>query len=56
MANKKQSLSAIYYMIFASLLIAGTTIISKMLGTDKLGPSLNPMQISHSRFFFAFIF
>jgi len=55
MTNKKQPLTAIYYMIFASLLIAGTTIISKLLGTDKLGPSLNPMQISHSRFFFAFI-
>ena len=42
-------------MIFASLFIGGTTMIAKLLGTDLLGKPLNPMQISHSRFFFAFI-
>ena len=42
-------------MIFASLFIGGTTMIAKVLGTDLLGKPLNPMQISHSRFFFAFI-
>ena len=42
-------------MILASLLIAGTTILAKILGTDKLGPPLNPLQISNARFFFAFI-
>ncbi len=42
-------------MIFVSLLIGGTTMIAKVLGTDLLGKPLNPMQISHSRFFFAFI-
>ena len=31
-------------------------MIAKVLGTDLLGKPLNPMQISHSRFFFAFIF
>ena len=30
-------------------------MIAKLLGTDLLGKPLNPMQISHSRFFFAFI-
>ena len=42
-------------MIFVSLLIGGTTMIAKLLGTDLLGKPLNPMQISHSRFLFAFI-
>ena len=42
-------------MIFASLFIGGTTMIAKLLGTDLLGKPLNPMQISHSRFLFAFI-
>ena len=42
-------------MIFASLFIGGTTMIAKLLGTDILGKPLNPMQISHSRFLFAFI-
>ena len=42
-------------MIFVSLFIGGTTMIAKLLGTDLLGKPLNPMQISHSRFFFAFI-
>ena len=55
MTSKSRTLSSIYYMIFASLFIAGTTIIAKILGTDKLGTPLNPMQISNSRFLFAFI-
>ena len=42
-------------MIFASMFIGGTTIIAKLLGTDFFGKPLNPIQISHSRFFFAFI-
>ena len=42
-------------MIFVSLFIGGTTMIAKVLGTDLLGRPLNPMQISHSRFLFAFI-
>ena len=42
-------------MIFVSLFIGGTTVIAKVLGTDLLGKPLNPMQISHSRFLFAFI-
>ena len=54
MEIKDKSIFSIYYMIFASLFIGGTTILAKLLGTDLLGKSLNPMQISHSRFFFAF--
>ena len=54
MGIKDKSIFSIYYMILASLFIGGTTILAKLLGTDLLGKSLNPMQISHSRFFFAF--
>ena len=42
-------------MIFVSLFIGGTTMIAKLLGTDLLGKPLNPIQISHFRFLFAFI-
>ena len=51
----KNTLTAVSFMILASLLIAGTTILAKILGTDKLGPHLNALQISNARFFFAFI-
>ena len=53
--KRKRILVSISYMILASLLIAATTILAKTLGTDKLGAPLNPLQISNSRFFFAFI-
>ena len=55
MIIKNNTLSSIGYMIFVSLFIGGTTMIAKLLGTDLLGKPLNPMQISHSRFLFAFI-
>jgi len=55
MIIKNNTLSSICYMIFVSLFIGGTTMIAKVLGTDLLGKPLNPMQISHSRFLFAFI-
>ena len=55
MIIKNNTLSSIYYMIFASMFIGGTTIIAKILGTDLFGKPLNPIQISYSRFFFAFI-
>ena len=50
--KNKMIIETIFYMILASSLIAGTTILAKMLGTNKLGPALNPMQISNARFFF----
>ncbi len=46
---------AIVFMLLASALIAGTTILAKFLGTDSLGPALHPLQISHGRFLFAWI-
>lgn len=39
----------------ATAFIAGTTLLAKALGTDTLGPALNPLQISHGRFLFAFL-
>ena len=56
MIIKNNTLSSIYYMIFASMFIGGTTIIAKILGTDLFGKPLNPIQISHSRFFFCIYF
>ena len=52
---KQNTVTSVLFMISASLLIAGTTILAKILGTATLGPPINPMQISNARFFFAFI-
>jgi drug/metabolite transporter (DMT)-like permease len=41
--------------LLASAFVAGTTLLAKMLGTDDLGPALNPLQISQGRFVFAFL-
>lgn len=40
-------------MICATAFIAATTLCAKALGTDTLGPALNPLQVSHGRFVFA---
>lgn len=45
---------AIMLMLSATAFIAGTMLMAKMLGTDRLGPALHPLQISHGRFLFAF--
>lgn len=49
------TISSIIFMIFASMFIASTTIIAKMLGSKEFGEPLNAFQISHSRFLFAFL-
>jgi drug/metabolite transporter (DMT)-like permease len=41
--------------LLASSFAAGTTLLAKMLGTDTLGPALNPLQISQGRFIFALL-
>lgn len=41
-------------IIFASALVAGTTVLAKLLGQGYLGPELHPFQISFGRFAFAF--
>ncbi|MHA1127438.1 MAG: DMT family transporter [Alphaproteobacteria bacterium] len=42
-------------MLAASALIAGTSLLAKMLGTEVLGPALNPFQITAGRYAFALI-
>jgi drug/metabolite transporter (DMT)-like permease len=42
-------------MLAASALVAGTSLLAKMLGTDVLGPALNPFQITAGRYVFALI-
>lgn len=46
---------AVALIITATAFIAATTFLAKALGTDTLGPALNPLQISHGRFLFAFL-
>ncbi|WP_456389876.1 DMT family transporter [Profundibacter sp.] len=48
-------LAAIGFILMASALIAGTSILAKTLGRETLGPALHPLQISHGRFLFAFL-
>lgn len=48
-------MAAAGFMLMASCLIAGTTLMAKLVGQDTLGPPLHPLQISHGRFLFAFI-
>ncbi len=42
-------------MLAASALVAGTSLLAKLLGTDTLGPALNPFQITAGRYIFALI-
>ncbi len=46
---------AVAFMLTATLFIAGSMLMAKLLGTDTLGPPLHPLQVSHGRFLFAFI-
>lgn len=48
-------IAAVGYILIASALIAGTSLLAKTLGRDILGPALHPLQISHGRFLFAFV-
>lgn len=43
-------------MLSATAFIAATTLLAKALGTSALGTPLHPLQISHGRFVFAFLF
>jgi len=51
----QERLFAVGFILTASALIAGTSLLAKTLGHDTLGPALHPLQISHGRFLFAFI-
>ena len=43
------------FILVATTFIAGTRRVAKGLGTDYLGKPLDPLQISHGRFVFAFV-
>ncbi len=53
-ARQNPSLAAIL-IVMATVFIAGTTLLAKLLGTATLGQPLHPLQVSHGRFVFAFI-
>ncbi|MBT8152608.1 DMT family transporter [Epibacterium ulvae] len=42
-------------ILMATVFIAGTTLLAKLLGTETLGQPLHPLQVSHGRFVFAFV-
>lgn len=46
---------AVAFMLTATVFIAASMLMAKLLGTDTLGPPLHPLQVSHGRFLFAFI-
>ncbi len=53
-AKRQNPVLAAGLILLASAFIAATTLLAKALGTDRLGPPLNALQISHGRFLFAF--
>ncbi|PID36187.1 MAG: hypothetical protein CR993_06620 [Rhodobacterales bacterium] len=55
MEAKQNPAAAIGFMLTASALVAGTTLIAKLIGRGYLGEPLHPLQISHGRFLFAFL-
>ncbi|MCK8465334.1 DMT family transporter [Aliiroseovarius sp. S1339] len=55
METRHTPFAAAGFMLLASSLIAGTTLMAKLVGRDVLGEPLHPLQISHGRFLFAFL-
>ncbi|WP_252731292.1 hypothetical protein [Lentibacter algarum] len=45
---------AITFMITATVFIATSTLMAKLASDPRFGTPLNPLQISHGRFTFAF--
>lgn len=54
--KNQNPLLAAALILIATAFIAATTLFAKALGSSDLGQPLHPLQISHGRFFFAFIF
>jgi drug/metabolite transporter (DMT)-like permease len=54
-AKQQNNALAAGLIAVATAFIAATTLMAKALGGDALGPPLNPIQISHGRFLFAFV-
>lgn len=46
---------AVGFILAASGLIAAATLMAKLAATDRLGPALHPLQVSHGRFLFAWL-
>lgn len=46
---------SIFFIICASFAFASGSIIAKILGSNILGEGVNPLQIAHARFTFAFL-
>ena len=55
METRQNPIAAAGFILLASALIAGTTLLAKLAGQNHLGEPLHPLQISHGRFFFAFL-
>lgn len=55
METRQNPFAAAGFILLASSLIAGTTLLAKLAGQNHLGEPLHPLQISHGRFFFAFL-
>lgn len=55
MPTAPNPLVAVAFMVTATLFIAGSMLMAKLLGTDTLGEPLHPLQVSHGRFLFAFL-
>ncbi len=51
--QKTQPVLAACLTVCAAAFVAGATLLAKALGTDTLGPALNPLQVSQGRFLFA---
>jgi len=48
-------IAAAVLILFASAVVAATTVLAKGLGTDFFGPALHPLQAVHGRFLFALL-
>lgn len=55
METRQNPVAAAAFILIASALIAGTTLLAKLTGQAHLGDPLHPLQISHGRFLFAFL-
>ena len=53
--NNKQLILSIIFIISASFYFALGSIITKILGTNIFSDGINPIQIAHARFTFAFL-
>lgn len=54
-APARTAAAAVLFMLAASALVAGTSLIAKALGLPASGAGLHPLQVSAGRFGFAFL-